>query len=297
MKADRDLTGFPSDVPIRPVRSFIEVRDLEHVYPLEDGGQVAALRGVDLTIERGEFVALVGANGSGKTTLARHLNGLLLPTAGSVRVEGLLTSSPRNLWTVRERVGMVFQNPDNQLVASTVEEDVAFGPENQALPMEEIRRRVDWTLDIVGLADYRTHPPHMLSGGQKQLVAIAGVLATRPACIVFDEPTSMLDPPGRRRVLETVRRLNVEEAVTVVLITQSMEEAALARRVLVLDAGRVVMDGPPAEVLGGDGQGKRLRALGLEVPVAVEIADRLRGLGLALPPGLLTVEVLAGALC
>ena len=276
---------------------FIEIRDLEHVYPLEDGGEVAALRGVDLTIQRGEFVALVGANGSGKTTLARHLNGLLLPTAGSVRVEGLLTSEPDNLWAVRERVGMVFQNPDNQLVASTVEEDVAFGPENQALPVDEIRRRVDWALDVVGLLDYRTHPPHMLSGGQKQLVAIAGALATQPACIVFDEPTSMLDPLGRRRVRGTIRRLNAREAATVLLITQSMEEAALADRVLVLHAGRVVMDGPPAEVLGGDEQGKRLRALGLDLPVAVEIADRLRGLGLALPPGLLTVEALAGALC
>jgi len=276
------------------LQPFIETRGLEHAYPLEDGGRIVALRGVDLAVERGEFVALVGPNGSGKSTLARHLNGLLMPTAGQVRVEGLLTSDAHNLWTVRQRIGMVFQNPDNQLVASTVEEDVAFGPENQALPPGEIRGRVDEALNIVGLLDYRTHPPQMLSGGQKQLVAIAGVLATRPACIVFDEPTSMLDPPGRRQVLQTVHRLNVEEGITVVLITQSMDEAASARRVLAMHAGRIVMDGPPEAVFG---QGERLRALGLDLPPAVEIAHRLRGRGMSLPPGLLTMEALARALC
>ena len=273
---------------------FIETRGLEHAYPLEDGGQVAALRGIDLAVERGEFVALVGPNGSGKSTLARHFNGLLLPTAGQVRVEGLLTSDDRNLWTVRQRVGMVFQNPDNQLVASTVEEDVAFGPENQALPPAEIRRRVDEALDTVGLAAYRTHPPQMLSGGQKQLVAIAGALATRPACIVCDEPTSMLDPPGRRQILETIRRLNAGEGITVVLITQSMDEAASARRVVVMDGGRIAMDGPPERVFE---QREQLRALGLDLPQAVEIAHRLRSWGMSLPAGLLTMETLANALC
>jgi energy-coupling factor transport system ATP-binding protein len=276
------------------VQPFIEVRGLGHVYPLEGGGKVAALQGVDLTIERGGVVALVGPNGSGKSTLARHFNGLLLPTAGQVWIDGLLTSDPRYLWEVRQRVGMVFQNPDNQLVASTVEEDVAFGPENLALPPDEIRRRVDEALSVVGLADYRTHPPQMLSGGQKQLVAIAGVLATRPACIVFDEPTSMLDPPGRRRVLETIRRLNVAEGITVVLITQAMDEAATAQRALVMDAGRIVMDGPPEEVFE---QGEQLRAFGLGLPPAVEIAHGLRDHGVSLPPGLLTVEALADALC
>lgn len=276
------------------VQPFIRLQGLEHIYPLEGGGQVEALRGVDLDIERGEFVALIGPNGSGKSTLARHLNGLLLPTAGQVWVDGLSTSDPRHLWQVRQRVGMVFQNPENQLIASTVEEDVAFGPENQALPPEEIRQRVDQALRIVGLLDYRYHPPHMLSGGQKQLVAIAGVLATRPVCIVFDEPTSMLDPPGRRHVLRTIRQLNAEEGITVVLITQSMDEATAARRVLVLDVGRVVMDDAPEVVFE---QGERLRALGLDLPPAVEIAHRLRGGGLALPPGLLTMEQLARALC
>lgn len=276
------------------MRPFIEVQGLEHVYPLEGGERVVALRGVDLTIERGEFVALVGPNGSGKSTLARHFNGLLLPTAGQVWVDGLLTSDPRYLWMVRQRVGMVFQNPDNQLVASTVEEDVAFGPENLALPPDEIRRRVDEALDIVGLAGYRTHPPQMLSGGQKQLVAIAGTLATRPACIVFDEPTSMLDPPGRRQVLETMHRLNAEEGLTVVLITQSMDEAATARRVLVMYAGRIVMDGPPEEIFEHE---ERLRPLGLDLPPAVEIAHGLRDRGMPLPAGLLTVGALARALC
>ncbi|MBU0705464.1 MAG: energy-coupling factor transporter ATPase [Chloroflexi bacterium] len=276
------------------MRPFIQVQGLRHAYPLEDGGQIVALQGVDLTVERGEFVALVGPNGSGKSTLARHLNGLLLPTAGQVWVDGLLTSDSRHLWQVRQRVGMVFQNPENQLVASTVEEDVAFGPENQALPPEEIRRRVDEALDIVGLQGYRTHPPQMLSGGQKQLVAIAGALATRPACILFDEPTSMLDPPNRRQVMETIQRLNVEESLTVVLITQSMDEAVAAGRVLVMHAGRIVMDGPPEEIFE---EGERLRSLGLDLPPAVEIAQRLREQGMRLPTGLLTVETLARALC
>lgn len=253
-----------------------------------------ALQGVDLVVERGEFVALIGPNGSGKSTLARHFNGLLLPTAGRVWIDSLLTSDPRHLWQVRQRVGMVFQNPESQLVASTVEEDVAFGPENHALPSEEIRRRVDDALNVVGLSDYRTHPPQMLSGGQKQLVAIAGVLATCPACIVFDEPTSMLDPPGRRQVLETITRLNAEESLTVVMITQSMDEAAAARRVLVMSGGRIVMDAPPAEVFE---QGERLRTLGLDLPAAVEIAHRLRDQGMTLPTGLLTVEALVRALC
>ncbi len=234
------------------VAPFIQVQGLEHAYPLEDGKQVHALRGVDLTIDRGEFVAIIGPNGSGKSTLARHLNGLLLPTAGQVWVDGLLTTDPDHLPAIRQRVGMVFQNPDNQLVASTVEEDVAFGPENLALPSAEIRRRVDEALAIVGLADYATHPPHMLSGGQKQKVAIAGALATRPDCIVFDEPNSMLDPPGRQQVLDTIRRLN-DEGMTIVLITQSMDEAAMAKRVVVMNAGGIVLDGPPEVVFAAAG--------------------------------------------
>jgi energy-coupling factor transport system ATP-binding protein len=272
---------------------FIEVTDLRHAYALEGGQQIVALDGVDLTVERGEYVALIGPNGSGKSTLALHFNALLIPTHDQVWVDGLLTSDPGNQWAVRERVGMVFQNPDNQLVASTVEEEVAFGPENWALPPDEIRRRVDEALEIVGLTDYRHHPPHMLSGGQKQLLVIAGALATRPACIVFDEPTSMLDPPGRRRVLHTIARLNAEEGITVVLITQTMEEAALAPRVVAMHSGRIVIDGPSSEILAQRGP---LRELGLDLPLAARIAHLLRQQGMRLETGLTTTQHLAAAL-
>ena len=266
---------------------------MEYAYPLDGGGQVAALRGIDLTIERGEFISIVGPNGSGKSTLARHLNGLLLPTAGQVCVDGLLTSEPHNLWAVRQRVGMVFQNPDNQIVASTVEEDVAFGPENAALPPDEIRRRVDEALATVGLIGYRSSPPQMLSGGQRQLLAIAGLLATRPACLIFDEPASMLDPINRRLVVDAIQRLNAE-GLTIVLITQTMEEAAAARRALVMHQGRIMLDGSPAQVFE---QGDQLREWGLDLPTAVEIAHRLRSMGWRLPPDLLTIDQLARALC
>ena len=273
--------------------AFIKIEGLEHSYPLDGGGRIAALRGIDLAIERGEWVAIVGANGSGKTTLARHMNGLLLPTAGRVWVDGLLTSEPRDLWAVRQRVGMVFQNPDNQIVASTVEEDVAFGPENAALPSDEIRRRVDDALAAVGLTEHRMRPPQMLSGGQRQLLAIAGALATRPTCLIFDEPASMLDPAHRQQVMDTIRRLN-DEGLTIVLITQAMEEATAARRILVMREGRIVMDGSPARVFR---QGDQLREWGLDLPVAVEIARGLRQRGWRLPPDLVTVEQVARALC
>jgi energy-coupling factor transport system ATP-binding protein len=276
------------------VHPFIEIENLKYVYPLAGGDQIVALRGVNLTVARGEFVALIGPNGSGKSTLAKHLNALLLPTAGAVWIDELRTSDPRNVWPVRRKVGMVFQNPDNQIVATTVEEDVAFGPENMGVPADEIKRRVDEALAAVGLSDHRQHPPQMLSGGQKQLVAIAGALAARPSCIVFDEPTSMLDPVGRRQVLDTVRRLNVEEEITVLLITHSMSEAATAHRVLVMEAGRVAMDGPPAVIFE---QGTRLRALGLGLPPIVDIGHRLRSRGLPLPRTVLTVRDMVEALC
>lgn len=273
---------------------LIEVQGVTHAYTADGDRHAPALRGIDLAVEAGEFVALVGPNGSGKSTLARHLNGLLLPTTGDVRVNGLSTADPHHLCAVRQQVGMVFQNPDNQIVAGTVEEDVAFGPENLALPPAEIRQRVDAALDAVGLAGYRTHPPHTLSGGQKQLLAIAGVLASQPACLVLDEPTAMLDPSGRQRVLDTLHRLNREAGAAVILITQDMEEAATARRVLVMDTGRIVMDGPPTVVFD---DAARLYAIGVAPPVAVEIAWRLRERGIPLPPGLLTVAELARALC
>lgn len=273
--------------------AFIKIERLEYTYPLDGGGRVSALRGIDLTIERGEFIAIVGPNGTGKSTLARHLNGLLLPTAGRVWVDDLLTAEPGQLWSVRQRVGMVFQNPDNQIVASTVEEDVAFGPENAGLASEEIRRRVDEALVTVGLTEYRAYPPQMLSGGQRQLLAIAGVLAVRPACIVFDEPASMLDPASRLMVMDTVRRLNAE-GLTIVLVTHAMDEAVAARRVLVMHEGRIAMDGPPARVFD---RADQLREWGLDLPVAVEVARRLRGLGWRLPLDVLTIEQLARALC
>ncbi len=272
---------------------FIWTRALEYHYVAEDGRSILALRGIDLAIERGEFVALIGPNGSGKSTLARHFNALLVPTAGEVWVDGLLTSDPRHVQAIRQRVGMVFQNPENQIVAGTVEEDVAFGPENMGVPPDEIRQRVDEALEIVGMTDYRHHPPHMLSGGQKQRVAIAGALATRPDCIIFDEPTSMLDSVGRQQVLQTIRRLNAEIGLTVILITQSMDEATLARRVLAMDGGRIVLDGPPEVVL----ESEEMDRLGLGRPFAAEVARRLRARGIPLPPGLLTVEQLASALC
>jgi energy-coupling factor transport system ATP-binding protein len=275
------------------VTPLIEVRQLEHVYRLEHGQRVVALHDVDLTVDRGAFVALIGANGSGKSTLAYHLNGLLLPTSGQVLIEGLSTSDPENRWEIRRRVGMVFQNPDNQFVASTVEEDVAFGPENWALPPDEIEERVEEALAIVGLEDRRETPPQFLSGGQKQLVAIAGALATRADCLVLDEPTAMLDPVARTRVMETIHRLNAEEELTVLLITQSMEEAASAERVLAMHGGKLALDGPPEEVFRQD---RRLRAMGLGLPTAVRMARLLEQHGVPLRGDPMTVEGLARTL-
>ena len=281
------------DAPVE-AQPFIRLVGVTFVYPLVEGGRIAALNGVDLTIARGEFLAVVGPNGSGKSTLARHLNGLLLPTEGEVWVGGERTSDRGALWRIRQRVGYVSQNPESQLVASTVEEDVAFGPENQALPPDEIRRRVDEALATVNMAAYRTQPPFMLSGGQQQRVAIAGALASRPDCLVLDEPTSMLDPRGRHEVLQALQQLNREQMITVVLITHSMAEAALARRVVVLDAGRVVLDAPPGEVFEC---AALLEGLGLALPPAATMAHALRRRGLRLPPGVLTPEQLVAALC
>ena len=276
------------------MRPLIRIRALHHTYMFDSGVPIAALDGIDLDLHCGEFVGIVGPNGSGKSTLAQHLNGLLMPTSGEVWVSGMLTAEPRDRWRIRQQVGMVFQNPDSQLVASTVEEDVAFGLENLGVPPAEIRARVDAALDAVGLAGYATRPPYLLSGGQKQLVAIAGVLAMQPACIVFDEPTSMLDPSGRERVLDTIRMLNTEHETTTILITQSMEEAALAGRLLVMHRGRIVADGPPTRIFA---EPARLRSLGLDLPPVVEIAHRLGEWGIPLPPDLQTVDDMARVLC
>lgn len=271
------------------------VDQVSFAYPAAHQEQLRlALNGVSLTVRRGEFVAVLGMNGSGKSTLARHLNALLLPREGSVLVDGMDTRAAEHLWQIRDRVGMVFQNPDNQIVAAVVEEDVAFGPENQGCPPDEIRRRVAEALEAVGMSHMRERAPHLLSGGQKQRVGIAGALALRPACLVLDEPTAMLDPSGRAEVVEVVQRLNRELGMGVIWITHFMEEAALADRVVVMAEGKVQLEGPPRQVFT---QPARLRELRLDVPPAVAAAERLRTQGLALPASILTMEELVDALC
>ncbi|MER3456453.1 MAG: energy-coupling factor transporter ATPase [candidate division GAL15 bacterium] len=255
---------------------LIEVSHLTHVYHLGTPQEVRAVQDVCLTIHPGEFLALVGGNGSGKSTLAKHLNALLLPTEGSVRVAGMDTRDPQALWEIRRRVGMVFQNPDNQIVATVVEEDVAFGPENLGLDPEEIAQRVEEALRAVGMLEHRRREPHLLSGGQKQRVAIAGVLAMRPQCLVLDEATTMLDPEGRREVLETVHRLRERERIAVVHITHNMEEACLADRVVVLHQGRIALEGSPREVFRDV---RRLRSLRLDLPEVAELSACLRQRG------------------
>ena len=267
---------------------IIRAENLRYAYPVEEGEEpVYVLDGVDLTIEKGSFVVVLGHNGSGKSTLAKTFNGVLLPAGGKVYVEGLDTADANLLLAIRQRVGMVFQNPDNQIVANVVEEDVAFAPENLGVPSEEIRRRVDDALAAVGMSEFVRHAPHLLSGGQKQRIAIAGVLAMEPDCVVLDEATAMLDPVGRREVLETVHRLNREKGITVVLITHHMNEAAQADRVVVMDDGHLVMDGTPAEVFT---QVEKLRSMGLTVPDTVDLLDRLRRDGVDVPLTALTVE-------
>ena len=250
--------------------------------------------GINLAILQGEFLAIIGANGSGKSTLARHFNALQRPTSGSCRVEGLETTVEENLWEIRQHVGMVFQNPDNQIVAAIVEEDVAFGPENIGVPTAEIRTRVDAALAAVGMSDYAKHAPHLLSGGQKQRVAIAGVLALEPKCIVLDEPTAMLDPQGRKEIVTTVKRLNKEKGITVIYITHYMEEALQADRIIVMGEGKIRMQGTPKEVFS---RVRELHTLGLEAPLAAKIAADLRQAGLKLPHEIITNEELAESIC
>jgi energy-coupling factor transport system ATP-binding protein len=254
-----------------------------------------ALDGVDIGIKQGEFVAVLGHNGSGKSTLAKHINCLLLPTEGIVWVKGIQTSDEDKVWDIRQGVGMVFQNPDNQIIATIVEEDVAFGPENLGVAPDEIRRRVDEALATVGMSDFAAHPPHHLSGGQKQRVAIAGILAMRPDIIVLDEATAMLDPIGRREVLKVAKQLNEQENITIILITHYMDEAALADRIIAMSDGKIVMSGPPGEVFTHI---ETLQNIGLDVPQAAEIAHKLRLAGVKLPDGIVTggqlVEAVAG---
>ena len=259
----------------------ISVEHLSYTYPgVEDTEGVTVFEDLNLTVENGSFVAVLGGNGSGKSTLAKHFNTILLPCGGKVHVYGMDTSDPDKLIAIRRCVGMVFQNPDNQIVANVVEEDVAFGPENLGIASPMIRQRVDNALKQVGMYDYREHAPHLLSGGQKQRVAIAGVIAMEPKCIVLDEPTAMLDPKGRREVMETVLRLNREKGITVILITHHMDEAAKAQRIVVMDKGKIAADGTPEQIFA---QVELLRSLRLASPEPVELCWQLNKQGFRLP--------------
>lgn len=273
---------------------LFDIRHLTHAYETEEGKEFKALDDVSCQIRKGDFTAIIGTNGSGKSTLARHMNALLLPTGGDILVEGMSVTDPANVWPIRQKVGMVFQNPDNQLVAAVVEEEVAFGPENIGVPREEIIRRVDESLEKVGMTQYRLHSPAMLSGGQKQRIAIAGVLAMHPDCIILDEPTAMLDPMGRREVMKTVHELNEKEGISVVLITHFMEEAVTADRVLVINKGHLVMDGTAREVFS---QPEALKKIGLDVPVPADLAHGLRQKGIPVREDCMTDEELGEALC
>ena len=275
--------------------TMIETKDLTFTYPAPEGEtNPPALRGVSLAVEKGSFVVVLGHNGSGKSTLAKHMNAVLLPDGGAVYVEGMDTRDESLLLEIRRRTGMVFQNPDNQIVANVVEEDVAFGPENLGVPTAEIRRRVDDALAAVGMEKFAHHAPHLLSGGQKQRIAIAGILAMEPECIVLDEATAMLDPAGRREVIDTVRRLNRERGITVVLITHHMAEAESADRVIVMNDGQVAMDGAPHDVFA---QVDRLHELGLAAPDTVELLHLLREAGMDVPLTGLTVDECADTIC
>ena len=272
----------------------IRVEHLAYTYPgVEDTPGVAVFQDLNLTIEEGSFVAVLGGNGCGKSTLAKHFNAILLPCGGKVWVCGMDTSADDRIIPIRRNVGMVFQNPDNQIVANVVEEDVAFGPENLGIAGPEIRNRVDKALKQVGMYEYREHAPHLLSGGQKQRIAIAGIIAMEPKCIVLDEPTAMLDPRGRREVMETISRLNAQKGITVVLITHHMEEAAQAERVVVLHKGSIAADGTPEEVFS---QVELLHDIGLAAPDTVELCYELNQCGFSLPLNALNIEDCAQAL-
>lgn len=270
----------------------ISVENITFEYTKPDGQRRKALDGVSLSIEKGSFTAIIGHNGSGKSTLAKNINALLRPTTGRVFVDGLDTAEETNVWGVRRRVAMVFQNPDNQIVSAIVEDDIAFGPENLGIDPDEIRERVDFALSAVEMEEYRQKPPHLLSGGQKQRIAIAGAVAMQPKCIIFDEPTAMLDPRGRRDVLDTIKKLK-ETGMTVILITHFMEEAAMADRIIVMDKGKIRMDGKPAEIFMRKDE---LEQLSMTVPAPVALGAALREKGLKIPEDAITIEAVADAL-
>lgn len=259
----------------------------------EQEGKVV-IKGVNLKVSKGEFVVVLGHNGSGKSTIAKHINALLTPSSGTVLVDGMDTKDQLNLWDIRSKAGMVFQNPDNQLVATIVEEDVAFGPENLGVDPKEIRKRVDDSLAKVGMSEYKRHAPHLLSGGQKQRVAIAGVLAMQPNCIVFDEPTAMLDPSGRKEVINNIKELNKEHNITIVLITHYMDEAAQADRIIVVDDGQIRMEGTPREVFS---KVDVMKKIGLDVPQVTELAYELRKEGIDISTEILNIDEMVDAIC
>lgn len=276
------------------MENIIKIENLIFSYHAEEEGlRFNAVDDVSLEFEKGTFTAILGKNGSGKSTLAKNLNGLLVPTSGVVYVGGYDTKVEEFIWDVRQTAGMVFQNPDNQLVSAIVEDDVAFGPENLGVAPEEIRRRVDKALGAVNMEQFRKKPPHLLSGGQKQRIAIAGVVAMRPQCIIFDEPTAMLDPKGRQEIMEIIKELH-EEGITTILITHFMEEAAEADRVVVMHDGKVLLDGTPAEVFC---QGELLKSVNLDIPLAVELATKLREKGIEVPERIISTEEMVEFIC
>ncbi|MBR6444025.1 MAG: energy-coupling factor transporter ATPase [Firmicutes bacterium] len=273
---------------------LIRIKDVTYEYVKEEEQtRIRALESVSLDVEKGSFISITGKNGSGKSTLAKNINGLLVPTMGSITVKGLDTREDENIWEIRHTVGMVFQNPDNQIVSSIVEDDVAFGPENMGVPTDEIRQRVDDALKAVGMYEHRAKAPHLLSGGQKQRIAIAGVVAMKPECIVFDEPTALLDPKGRRDVMEIIHSLH-EEGITVLLITHFMEEAVQADRMIVMDEGKIAIDKPPREIFD---EQEKLEELDLAMPVSIELASGLRKAGINIPKDVIGTEELVDSIC
>ena len=277
------------------MNTMIECRNLVFKYTAsENQEEKIAINDVNLQITEGEFIAILGHNGSGKSTMAKHMNALLIPTDGKMLVNKMDTSDMNNLWNVRETAGMVFQNPDNQLVATIVEEDVAFGPENLGVPPEEIRKRVDEALERVGMSEYKRHAPHLLSGGQKQRIAIAGILAMQPKCIIFDEPTAMLDPSGRKEVLDTIIDLNRNYGITVILITHYMDEAAKADRIVVMDKGKLILDGKPRDVFSNV---EKMKNIGLDVPQVTELSYELQKVGIKIDTRILDVNEMVNVIC
>lgn len=274
--------------------ALIKIESLSHIYHINTPDEFIALEDINLTINQGEFIAIIGTNGSGKSTLAKHLNALLKPTSGRCIVDNIDTQNDVDLWKIRQKIGMVFQNPDNQIVATIVEEDIAFGPENIGIDSTEIKARVKKALNAVGLNKYRKHAPHLLSGGQKQRLAMAGVLAMNSKCLVLDEPTAMLDPVGRQEVLSTVKKLNSEDNITIVYITHFMEEAIMADKVIVMENGRIRLQGTPKEVFS---QVLKIKKLGLDVPIAAEVSYRLEEDNIIRANNIIYDEELVEALC